>query len=503
MAQLSAGSGTPFSIERHSIDYIGVSERHGRVWDQGPFWFTANFQFMSVSLGFVGPAMGLSLGWTTLAATLGLLVGTLFMAFHATQGPSMGLPQMIQSRAQFGYRGVVLPLTASLVNCVGFNVILALLIMSGVRDLFGLDRHVVLAIMAVFSAALAFYGYDWFHLAFKAVFWTSLPLFAILSGAIVLGRIPHATPPMLHFSWVGFGVEFATCASYNLNLAVYVSDYSRYLRRDTPASKIIASVFVGAVTSAIWLVALGAWLTTRLGATDPMIAVWRAGNELSPGFGTLIAITSVLLMLTLIAMQSYSGMLTLITWLDCLRPVKPTVTIRGICTLVITVLWVGATIAVGDNAISALMLLLTIMLYLLVPWTAVNLVDYFFVRSGHYAITDMFTPDGIYGSWGWKGLSAYLLGWVAMVPFAALPGVYTGPIAHKLHGVDIAWLVSLLTSSLVYFLLTRSFVPELEEAAIATSELALEGTPRESATECSAHSVGDIGSQHPLTIPAR
>jgi NCS1 family nucleobase:cation symporter-1 len=31
---------------------------------------------------------------------------------------------------------------------------------------------------------------------------------------------------------------------------------------------------------------------------------------------------------------------------------------------------------------------LLIMLYLLAPWTAINLVDYFLVRRGHYDIAD-------------------------------------------------------------------------------------------------------------------
>jgi hypothetical protein len=39
---------------------------------------------------------------------------TTFMALHASQGPHLGLPQMLQSRAQFGYRGVVVPLLAPL-----------------------------------------------------------------------------------------------------------------------------------------------------------------------------------------------------------------------------------------------------------------------------------------------------------------------------------------------------------------------------------------------------
>ena len=503
MAPLSTESEASHSIERHSIDYVSTSERHGKVRDQGPFWFIANFQFMSVSLGFVGPAMGLSLGWTTFAATLGLLVGTLFMAFHATQGPIMGLPQMIQSRAQFGFRGVILPLSATLVNFVGFNVVLALLIMGGLRDLFGCDRHLVLLTVAIASALLAFYGYDWLHLVFKLLFWVSLPLFGLLTCAIALGHIPHTTTAQPHFSWVGFAVEFATCASYNLNLAVYVSDYSRYLKRDTPAAKIILSVFVGAVSSAIWLVALGAWLTTRLGASDPMIAVWRAGNVLLPGFGTLITVVSVLLMFALIAMTSYSGMLTLVTWLDCLRPVKPTVMIRAAFICAITMLWVGATLAVGENAINALMLLLTILLYLLVPWTAVNLVDYFFVRRGHYAIKDMFTPDGIYGSWGWKGLSAYVCGWIAIVPFAALPGVYVGPMAKRIHEVDIAWLVSLLTAGLVYYMATRSFVAETEYEAIAASERELEGMPRELVNLPARDSGQSLASPQPQTVPAQ
>jgi NCS1 family nucleobase:cation symporter-1 len=478
MSNSSAEDQPTYGVERHSIDYVSSAERHGHVRDQGPFWFTVNFQFMSVSLGFVGPAMGLSLGWTTLAAVLGIVVGTIFMAFHASQGPIMGLPQMVQSRAQFGYRGVILPLSATLVNFIGFNVVCALLIMGGLHDLFGWDRDAVLIGVAVLSALLAFYGYDWMHRVVKLLFWTSLPLFTILSVAIAFGLVPHGPVPPMHFNGVAFGIEFATCASYDLNLAVYVSDYTRYLKRDTPAAQIVGFVFMGAISSAIWLIALGAWLTTRLGLADPMIAVTRAGNGLFPRFGTIIAIDSVLLMFAMIAMTSYSGMLTLATWLDSFRPTIPTLSIRGVFIGVITALWVGATLAAGENAINALMLLLTILLYLLVPWTAVNLVDYFFIRRGHYAIKDLFRADGIYGSWGWRGLLAYILGWIVIVPFASLPGIYVGPIANKLHGIDIAWLVSLVVAGLSYYLASLSFSPESELAAIMASELELEGSLR-------------------------
>ncbi len=119
---------------------------------------------------------------------------------------------------------------------------------------------------------------------------------------------------------------------------------------------------------------------------------------------------------------------------------------------------------------------LFIMLYFLVPWTAVNLVDYFFVRRGRYAIPDFFTPEGIYGSWGWRGLLAYLIGFVAMVPFFYLydtigkKEVYVGVMAEKLGYVDVAWLVGLVVSGVAYFLLSRNLNLAAEEAVIRKIE---------------------------------
>ena len=113
-------------------------------------------------------------------------------------------------------------------------------------------------------------------------------------------------------------------------------------------------------------------------------------------------------------------------------------------------------VAITTNAIALLFATLTIMLYLLVPWTSVNLVDYFFVRRGRYAITHLFMPNGIYGAWGTRGLVAYVLGFVATLPFFVLPDVYTGPAARALGGVDVGWLVGLIVSGGAYALLCRS-----------------------------------------------
>jgi len=118
-------------IEVHSIDWIPDPERHGKTWQQTMLWFLGNFQYFTIPIGFVGPSLGLSLGWSILAGTLGICFGTLFMAFHATQGPIFGLPQMIQTRAQLGYRGVVVALFAVLFTYMAFNVADQVLMASG------------------------------------------------------------------------------------------------------------------------------------------------------------------------------------------------------------------------------------------------------------------------------------------------------------------------------------------------------------------------------------
>jgi purine-cytosine permease-like protein len=53
----------------------------------------------------------------------------------------------------------------------------------------------------------------------------------------------------------------------------------------------------------------------------------------------------------------------------------------------------------SGKGLSVLNIYLVVMLYFLVPWTAVNLTDYFFVRKGRYAIPHFFMPRGsVYGT---------------------------------------------------------------------------------------------------------
>lgn len=456
-------------IEAHSIDFITADERHGTPLKQALFWFMPNFNFFSIALGFVGPSLGLSLSWSIAAGVLGMVFGSFFMGFHASQGPQLGLPQMIQSRAQFGYLGVVVPTAAVIITFITFNVLQLKVLEDGTKGLYGFNGPAVILIASLVAVALAIFGHDWLHRVFQVLFWISVPVFIVLTVGILAGGV-HATKPSSGgFVASGFMAMFAVSASYNITLAPDVSDYTRYLPAKTGTMKIIVAVTGGASLSAVWLMAMGAWLATRMGATDGLVGLHAAGNDMIGGLGGLLAILSIVGLVTVIGINTYSAVIGVATVADSFRPVKPTAKLRITIALVLLVIWVGITLGLGDNQTTLINNMLAILLYLLVPWTAVNLVDFFFVRKGHYAITEIFDRNGIYGLWGWRGMTAYFIALAAEVPFMVL-SFYQSPVSKAISGIDIAFLVGLAVAAGVYLFLARTLDLEAESAVIRRSD---------------------------------
>ena len=165
------------------------------------------------------------------------------------------------------------------------------------------------------------------------------------------------------------------------------------------------------------------------------------------GFGAIVLILAAFGLISVTSLNMYGGSLTLISAIDSFGKVRPTLTLRAITVGFTAALsLIGALFATKDflgNFNNFLLLIL----YLFIPWTAVNLVDYYVVRRGHYAIAEIFNPHGMYGRWGWRGLAAYLLGFAAMVPFFNASGsagtLFEGVAAKALDGADISFFVGL------------------------------------------------------------
>lgn len=456
-------------IETRSIDYVPVTERHGKVWHQGPFWFTGNFVLVTMVTGFLGPVVGLSLGYACLAIVLGVCFGTFFMAFHANQGPTMGLPQMIQSRAQFGSRGAILPFAATVFVYVGFIVFDLVLATQALQTVLPGGPWFWYPFLMVVAVLLAVVGYDLLHWVQR---WLT-PVLLVFFGVFTIYAAVHlgGTPETADTGWslTGFLIMFSVAAGYQISYAVYVSDYSRYLPEDSRARAVIAWTYLGAAGSAIWLMCLGALLGTHLNAPDAIGSLVEVGNDMVNGFGTVLVLVSVPALLSICAVNSYGAMLTSASGVDGFTPINPGLRTRIVGILVIAITSVVVALALPENYLGSFNNFVLLMLYFLIPWTAVNLVDFYLVRHGHYAITEIFNPNGMYGRWAWRGLTAYVIGLLAMVPFMAL-SFYVGPVAHALGGVDIAFLVGLVVSGGLYFVLSRSLDLTEEARRVETSK---------------------------------
>lgn len=458
------------AIELHSIDWVPDHERHGEVSDLGSLWFVGNINLTAMATGVAALSIGASLMWTLIACTLGSLFGTFFMAFHSAQGPQLGLPQLVQSRAQFGYLGSAWTVWVfALINYVAFNTSDALLAGDAMHTLFGVDTNAGYFISAAASALLALYGYRWIHRVNRWLAWPLLAVMVVLCWAAFTDpALPAGAFRLGAFDAPKVMTVFVIVAGFQLTWAPYVSDYSRYL----PARVGVASTFwwtyLPSALSAIWVFALGAVTSAAAGPEATPVAAFKASaDRLFGGFGW-IAVGGLLVgLLSVMAINQYGGMLTMISIRDSVRPVRPTRTIRAIGIGIMFVLVWAIAQWVGVDRFNAFYgNVLIFLAYLFTPWTAINLIDYFFVRRGAYVIRDMFKPNGIYGRWGWRGNTAYGVALAAMLPFMVTTP-YTGAAAAALGGVDYSMFIGLPVAGALYLWLCRDLDLAAERRLVA------------------------------------
>ena len=79
----------------------------------------------------------------------------------------------------------------------------------------------------------------------------------------------------------------------------------------------------------------------------------------------------------------------------------------------------------------------------------------------------------MYGYWNWRGLLAYAAGFLSMIPFFST-GFYTGPVARLLGKADIAMLIGLPVSAIVYLLACRSMDLNAERARALAADRGLD-----------------------------
>ena len=462
--------------EKRSIDYVPLAERHGKVWHLWPVWFSGDAHLATLTVGVLGIALGGNLLWTAVAVVLGCAIGTFFMAFHSAQGPQLGLPQMIQSRPQFGYVGALLVWVVALVTYVGYNSFNQVLAAQALHQLAGgipADSPALVIGFAALAAGVAVIGYDSIHLAQRGIAFVMIGLLTVFSAGAVLLGIPTAQWAPGGFRAGPFLTELLAAASYQLSWSIYVSDYSRYLPREVSVRASFWWTYLGAFIGGAWMMLVGSIAAATAPQLDVAAALEHAADRILPGFGRVLLLGALLGLVTVAALNFYGASLTLLSVCDTCKRMKiglgKRIATLGVAAVVSTLIALDS----SSNFLTRFAALLSLLLYLFTPWTAVNLVDFYLVRRGHYSVREIFNPRGMYGRWQWRGLLAYGAGFAAMVPFFSTD-FYTGAVARALGGIDVSMFVGLPVAAGVYLLACRSMDLDADRAAAAAADDGLE-----------------------------
>ncbi|MGP6421028.1 purine-cytosine permease family protein [Pseudomonas putida] len=443
-------------IENHTVDYVPLAERHGKARDLFTLWFSTNIAPLPIVTGaMVVQVFHLDLLWGLLAIALGHLIGGVVIALASAQGPRMGIPQMVQSRGQFGRYGALLIVFFAALIYIGFfisNIVLAGKSIVGIAP--SVPAPLSILIGALAATAIGVIGYNFIHTLNRIGTWVMGS--ALLAGFIYI--FAHDFPADFltrgSFNLSGWLATVSLGIIWQISFSPYVSDYSRYLPADIGIAKPFWATYLGATLGTILSFSFGAVavLATPEG-TEAMAAVRQSTGWLGP-------ILMVLFLLNIIshnALNLYGAVLSIITSIQTFADQwTPSIKVRVVLSIV--VLAGCCVVALGASAdfISQFIGLILALLLVLVPWASINLIDFYLIKRGSYDISSIFRADGgIYGRFNPHAIIAYFIGIIVQLPFANT-SLYVGPYANLVDGADLSWLFGLVvTVPLYYCLATR------------------------------------------------
>ncbi len=445
--------GETLKIESRSIDFIPHELRHGSPRHLFTLWFGANMQVIGVITGALAVIFGLSLPWAIISVVIGNVVGGTFMALHSAQGPKLGIPQMIQSRAQFGYFGAILPLILVILMYVGFYSTGNILGAQALSSMTGVGLTPAIIIVAAVCTILAIFGYRVIHHAARWVSLLSAVGFVYLTIRLVLDHNMGAVWHWSGFLAGPFILGITAAATYQITYAPYVADYSRYLPENTSIKSCFWWTYGGSVIGTTWVMIFGCIAAAVAIKAFNADSVSFVVNQ-AAGARWIFDVIVIFGIIVIGVLNLYSTFMSAVTMLSTVWRRKIGVGMRAGYIIAASAIGTVLSIAGRGNFLNNYYNFILFLSYFVVPWTAVNLMDFYIVRRQRYNIAAVFDPNGEYGKASWRALSAYFIGIAVEIPFMSTT-FYTGPMVNKLNGADISWMVGVIVSGILYLALMR------------------------------------------------
>ncbi|KRF37321.1 purine-cytosine permease family protein [Nocardioides sp. Soil805] len=444
-------------VERRTIDVIPPEERHGTPFSQFTLWMGANLQITAIVDGALAVVFGADALWAIVGLLVGNLLGGVVMALHSAQGPRLGLPQMISSRAQFGVYGAIVPLVLVIVMYLGFTATGTVLAGQAINELLGVDAAWVgIVCFVAIVAVIAIVGYRWIHAVGRVASVLGVLGLAYLAVELVRRHDVSAALAGPQFDVVTFLLAVSLAAGWQLTYGPYVADYSRYLPAETSPRAVFRWTYAGSVIGSqlsmtfgavVAAVAGDAFLTNQVG--------WLGGLASTALVAGLVYALIVVGKLTVTCLNAYGSFMcaaTIVTAVTGRRTMGSNA--RAAFVLAMLAASMGIAIWASADFLDNFKNFVLLLLMVFTPWSAINLTDYYLVSRERVDLPALYDPRGRYGAWNGVALTTYALGVLVQVPFLA-QALYTGPVTDALGGADISWLVGLVVPAVVYYVWAR------------------------------------------------
>jgi NCS1 family nucleobase:cation symporter-1 len=442
-------------LEINTIQPIALDQRHGTAADLFTVWFGSNLMLLTIVTGGLAVTIfALPFGWAVAALVIGNLVGAVFMALHAAQGPTLGVPQMIQTRGQFGSLGSLLVVGIVIVMYVGFlasNLVLGGEALASAAP--GVSDTPGIALVGVLGVVAAIWGHDLIHAYARVMSWVAgLVLLITFAWIVGVHGLPADFLSRNSVSATGLLGTISAGALWQIAYAPYVSDYSRYMPRDTGVRPAFWASYWGCTLGSVLPMVLGA----MIGLASDQKSLVSGLASLTRGIAPLVLVVFAVGIAAANAMNLYCGALSTLTFGQTLfARWRPGARARTITVVVLFGLSLAGALLGKDSFLDDYTDFILLLLYVLVPWTAINLVDYYLLRHGQYDVQSFFRQDGgIYGRVNAVAVQCYLIGILVQLPLVATP-LYTGPLARAMGGIDLSWIVGLAVTGPGYYWLAR------------------------------------------------
>jgi nucleobase:cation symporter-1, NCS1 family len=170
-----------------------------------------------------------------------------------------------------------------------------------------------------------------------------------------------------------------------LSFGPFVSDYSRYLPKDVGAARVFCSIYLGNILATVAACAVGAYLAALL----PKLGTVGAVGKISGPWALVIMALS---LVNADTFNAYTGSFQILSLANMFRQLKASRATRIVPFLFTMAVGVVVAELGYKSFVNNLSNFLDVLLVIFIPWSAVNLTDYFLVRRAHYDVPSFFTP---------------------------------------------------------------------------------------------------------------